>query len=340
MTTVSVIIPSYNREKLVAQTIENMLNQSLPPDEIIVIDDGSTDNSVEVIRAFGSRVTLIQQENQGPGAARNVGLAIATGEYIQFMDSDDLASANNLELQVAALEKNQADMVYSPWAKVYIENGLVTFEDHVLQKQPLPEKLTILEWFLSGWSIVLQSCLFRRRFLSKIEPFRRDLLVWEDGDFMVRLFALKPKTIFAPGCLTLYRLHNYQKLTESGTSDFRRLQDRVSTYPGFLQILNNYSPQVNLFVRVNMGLNAWQLWNAMQEQSKFSVLEMNKIKEIWESYPAILWYSYAIFKRIMLRLRWHTTGSRWIYPYQSGFPSEVEYILIKNIGLGISQSWQ
>lgn len=336
MTSVSVIIPNYNREKLVVETIQNMLNQSLPPDEIIVIDDGSTDNSVEVIRAFGSRVTLIQQENQGPGAARNAGLAIATGEYIQFMDSDDLASANKLELQVAALEKNQADMVYSPWAKVYIENGFVTFEDHILQKQPLPEKLTILEWFLSGWSIVLQSCLFRRRFLSKIDPFRRDLLVWEDGDFMVRLFALKPKTIFAPGCLTLYRLHNYQKLTESGTSDFRRLQDRVSTYPGFLQILNNYSPKVNLFVRVNMGLNAWQLWNAMQQFTEFSVSEKNKIQEIWDFYPSFIWYILGFFRRAVIRYRWHRTGSRWIKPYQSHCPSDIEYTLVKNLGFKIS----
>ncbi|MEA5516908.1 glycosyltransferase family 2 protein [Nodularia sp. UHCC 0506] len=336
MPTISVIIPNFNRENLVGETIQNMLGQSLPPHEIIVVDDGSTDGSVDVIRSFGSRVTLIQQENKGPGAARNAGLAVATGDYIQFMDSDDLASHNKLEVQVAALEQNQADMAYSPWAKVYIENKSVAFQDHVLQKQPLPQALSILEWFLSGWSIVLQTCLFRRHFLSKIEPFRTDLLVWEDGDFMVRLFSLIPKIAFVPECLTLYRLHSYQKLTESGTSDLRRLQDRVSTYPEFCQIINNYSPNLKYIVRLNLGLDAWKLWNSMQQFPSFSIVDMNKIKEMWNFYPSFVWYLFSYFRRGMIRLRWHNTGSRWIRPYQSCFPSEMEYTLIRAIGLKIS----
>jgi len=338
MPTVSVIIPNYNREKLVGETIQNMLNQSLSPHEIVVVDDGSTDASVDVIRSFGRQVTLIQQENQGPGAARNAGLAIATGDYIQFMDSDDLASYNKLDVQVAALERNQADIAYSPWTKVYIENQFLTFQDHVLQKRPLLKYLSILEWFLSGWSIVLQACLFKRVLLKEIELFRTDLLVWEDGEFMIRLFALRPKIAFVPECLTLYRLHNYQKLTESGTSDLRRLQDRVSTYPEFWQILNHHSPNLKLFVRLNFGLDSWQLSNAMQRFNSFSEIEINKIEEIWKFYPSFVWHFLTYFRRIMIRLRWHTTGSRWISPYQSSFPSESEYNLVKEMGLEIGRS--
>gem|GEM_PF-5011888 len=72
---VSVVIPNFNRAGIIGETIENMLRQSLPPHEVIVVDDGSTDNSAGVIRSFGSRVKLIQQENKGPGAARNTVLA-------------------------------------------------------------------------------------------------------------------------------------------------------------------------------------------------------------------------------------------------------------------------
>jgi glycosyltransferase involved in cell wall biosynthesis len=335
MSTVSVIIPNFNREKLVGETIQNMLEQSLPPHEVIVVDDGSTDRSVEVISSFGSRVKLIRQENQGPGAARNAGLAVAAGEYIQFMDSDDLASRNKLERQVAALEENQADIAYSPWVKVFIDNAFVSFEDHVLQTRPLPESLSILEWFLSSWSIVLQACLFRNNLLKKIEPFRKDLLVWEDGELLVRLFALKPQVVFAPGCLTLYRLHNYQKLTESGTTDLRRLQDQASIYPVFWQIINKYSPSLNLRVRLDFGLNSWQLWNGMQRYSSFSKFEMDEIAEIWKFYPSIVWYFLSWFRRMMIRWRWQRTGSRWIYPYQSSFPTEREYNLITDLGLKI-----
>src|SRR5262245_27872009 len=113
-TSVSVIIPNYNRAALVGETIDNMLAQSLPPAEVIVVDDGSVDDSVAVIDSFVNRVKLIRQPNRGPGAARNAGLEIATGDFIQFMDSDDLASLNKLEDQVALLNRTGASVAFSP----------------------------------------------------------------------------------------------------------------------------------------------------------------------------------------------------------------------------------
>ncbi len=88
MSAVSVIIPNYNRAAIIGETIENMLSQTLTPHEIIIVDDGSNDNSLEVLKKFGNKIQLITQSNKGPGAARNAGLAVATGTYIQFMDSD------------------------------------------------------------------------------------------------------------------------------------------------------------------------------------------------------------------------------------------------------------
>ncbi|MEB3189382.1 MAG: glycosyltransferase [Snowella sp.] len=337
MASISVIIPNFNREKLVGETIQNMLDQSLAPSEVIVVDDGSTDNSIEVIKAFGDRVRLIQQENQGPGAARNAGLKVATGKYIQFMDSDDLASLNKLEIQAQALNQYQADMVYSPWTKVYIENKTLRFQDHILQKQALPQKLSILEWFLSGWSIVLQSCLFRREFLLRTAPFRHDLMVWEDGEYMVRLFTLHPKIIFAPSCLTLYRLHNFQKLTESGTSDGRRLQDRISTSLQFWELLNQIHQPLKPFVRLNFGFECWSMLKAMEQFTGFSEEEKRNLEKLSNFYPAIFWHLFSYFRRAMIRLRWQTTGSRWIYPYQSAFPTQGDYQLVKLMGFEVER---
>lgn len=121
MSRISVIIPNYNRATLIGETIENMLNQTIIPDELIVVDDGSTDNSVDIIRSFGSCVHLIRQSNQGPGAARNLGLKASSGDYIQFMDSDDLASINKLEVQSKALDQSDADFTYCPWIRSAIQ---------------------------------------------------------------------------------------------------------------------------------------------------------------------------------------------------------------------------
>lgn len=145
----SVVVPAYNRAKLIGQTLSSLLNQTLPADEIIVVDDGSSDGTAEAAEAAfhrwesESRVLetargeaegnverweggklpefkVIRQENAGPGAARNRGFAESRGEFIHFFDSDDLAAPNKHEVQVRALQESGADIAYGPWVKGHI----------------------------------------------------------------------------------------------------------------------------------------------------------------------------------------------------------------------------
>jgi glycosyltransferase involved in cell wall biosynthesis len=103
--TVSVIIPSFNREKLLSNAIDSALRQTLPASEVIVVDDGSEDNTQAVVRKYGSQVVYIRQENKGVGSARNLGISVAKGKYISFLDSDDMWLDFKLAMQVAILEK-------------------------------------------------------------------------------------------------------------------------------------------------------------------------------------------------------------------------------------------
>lgn len=96
--TVSVIIPTYNRAHCMSEAIDSVLAQDPPADEVIVIDDGSTDNTPEVLAAYGDRITVIRQPNGGAGAARTVGLRRARGDWITFLDSDDLWYPGRLAL--------------------------------------------------------------------------------------------------------------------------------------------------------------------------------------------------------------------------------------------------
>jgi glycosyltransferase involved in cell wall biosynthesis len=115
MPTTSVIIPTFNRERLVARAVESVLAQTLPPDEVIVIDDGSTDGTHDALAVFGNRIRYIFQPNAGVSAARNHGLREATGRYVGFLDSDDEWLPHKLERQVAFLESHpEIDFVGCP----------------------------------------------------------------------------------------------------------------------------------------------------------------------------------------------------------------------------------
>ena len=110
---ISVIIPAYNREVYLVEAVQSALDQTLPPGEIIVVDDGSTDRTGEIARSFGGIVRCIRQENQGVAYARNTGVSASIGEWIAFLDSDDLWIHEKLERQMAYLnEHSEIDLLF------------------------------------------------------------------------------------------------------------------------------------------------------------------------------------------------------------------------------------
>jgi hypothetical protein len=223
--TISVVIPNFNRAGLIGETLDNVLAQSRPPHEVIVVDDGSTDASIEVIESFAPRVRLIRQVNRGPGAARNRGLSEASGELIQFMDSDDLCSLNKLEAQASALEAGGADFAYSPWLQARLENGRATHRDPVLQQRPLPIARSPLQWFLRGWVTVFQACLFRRSLLEAVGGYREDLMPSEDSELLFRILKHGARPAHVAGALTLYRLHGGYQISQGGLAADKRAKD-------------------------------------------------------------------------------------------------------------------
>src|SRR5438477_8705985 len=98
---VSVVIPTYNRAKMVVEAVRSALGQTVTAMEVIVVDDGSRDDTEERLSEFGNRIEFYVQQNQGVSAARNAGIGHATGEYIAFLDSDDVWHPRKLEMQIA-----------------------------------------------------------------------------------------------------------------------------------------------------------------------------------------------------------------------------------------------
>jgi GT2 family glycosyltransferase len=333
--TISVIIPNYNRESLVGETIENLLAQSLPPHEIIVVDDGSTDKSVEVIRAFGDKVKLIQQPNQGPGAARNAGLKIATGEFVQFQDSDDLFGLNKLEAQAKALQKDQADIAFSPWVKLNFHGKSVSLEDQVLQQMMPPAELSLPCWWLRGWSTVFQSLLFRRSFLAKVGVYRTDLMPSEDTEFFFRILTSSPRVAFTDETLMLYRLHTVNKITQDeGTSRQRRIVD----WARCLSLMSERCEQSGL--KLDPETRAIFL-AGVRKHLRFMPADAPKdlVEKLSVRVAAVPGWRLAFAEtwlRLTEQLRLRLQGSRWMPAYQAGPLTEKQRALIRQAGFSIA----
>ena len=134
---VSIIIPTFNYAQLIAETLESVVNQSFDNWECIIIDDGSTDNTEEVIKTFINHhstysFTYIKKINEGTSIAKNTGVNIAAGKYIQFLDADDLISADKLRVQASILELDDAELVFSK-SFFFIDNNL---ERKLINKYP------------------------------------------------------------------------------------------------------------------------------------------------------------------------------------------------------------
>jgi glycosyltransferase involved in cell wall biosynthesis len=180
---VSVIVPVFNGARHIEATVKSVLAQTYDDVELIVVDDGSTDGTVAVLRPYRGLLRLIQQSNQGVSAARNHGLRLALGDLVLFLDGDDLLYPDKLQQQVAVLESDHLlGAVHSGW-RLVDEYGRPVRAIRPWQQAPT---LTLPDW-LKWKPVFLGAMLFRRSWLQRIDGFRSDLRQAEDTDFLLRL---------------------------------------------------------------------------------------------------------------------------------------------------------
>ena len=184
---ISIIVPAFNRAGLIGETLECLLRQTLPPHELLVVDDGSTDDTVAVVRSFGDRVQLIQQANAGPGAARNAALVRATGEFVQFFDSDDLVTHDKLELSAKTLAESGADVAYCAWTPAWFETNRVKVSRLGFQQSAVAADE--LSAFLRRWILFMPACLVRRALLTRVGGYPTATRTGEDLELLLRMIV-------------------------------------------------------------------------------------------------------------------------------------------------------
>lgn len=183
MPRVSVIMPTYNRAHLIGFAIDSVLAQTYRDFEIIVVDDGSTDNTREVLSIYRDRITYIFQENAGPSTARNRGIQVATGEFLTFLDSDDTISPTKLELQVAYLEAHpDIEVVYSGWQIISEDGGILQNE-----VRPAWEGDLLKDLLLEGYLFPIHAPLIRHNCIDQVGLFDESLPAFEDPDLWIRI---------------------------------------------------------------------------------------------------------------------------------------------------------
>ena len=186
---ISVIIPTFNRAAYLKEAVQSVLDQGYFRErdkgrsfEIIVVDDGSTDATGEVVRSLACDIRYIYQNNRGVSAARNVGLQHATGEYIAYLDSDDLWNKDKIGIQMSLMESiPRAMMCYTE--EIWIRNGVFVNP----KKRHRKYSGWIFDKVLPLCLISLSSAFFRREAFARIGTFDEDLPVCEDYDFGIRL---------------------------------------------------------------------------------------------------------------------------------------------------------
>lgn len=216
---VSILIPAYNADKWIGETIQSALNQTWPHIEIIIVDDGSKDKTLAVARTFESgNVKVVSQENKGASAARNHALSLAQGDYMQWLDSDDLLAPDKIERQLSAgtAEKNSGVLLYSAFGEF-----LYRLKKAKLEPLPLWRDLMPIDWILIKFTentwMNPAAWLVRRELTDKAGPWNEKLTLDDDGEYFCRVVMNSNEIKFVPESKSYYRRANIGSLSR-GTS--------------------------------------------------------------------------------------------------------------------------
>jgi glycosyltransferase involved in cell wall biosynthesis len=218
---VSILIPAYNAERWIADTIKSALNQAWPRKEIVVVDDGSTDQTLQVARQFASKtVSIVTQENQGASAARNRAFELCQGDYIQWLDADDLLAPDKISKQMEAASECQSE-------RVLFSSAWGAFVYRVSKAQFCPTSLwcdlSPVEWLLRkmGQNLHMQTAtwLVSRELTEVAGPWDTRLSLDDDGEYFSRVVLASDAIHFAPDAKVFYRQPGFDRLSSIDRSD-------------------------------------------------------------------------------------------------------------------------
>lgn len=217
---ISAIIPVYNSARYLAEAIESVLAQTHPADEVIVVDDGSTDDSAKIVERFLPAVQYHWQKNSGPSVARNQGVALAHGEYLAFLDADDLWTKDKLMLQLTAFATDPTlDMVFGHVSQFYSPE----LDEESKKRIKIPSET--MRGLHPGVMLLKHAAFLR------VGPFRTDVQLGEFIDWHARAMEVGLTSLLLPDVVMKRRIH----LTSLGTRQREARGDYVRVLKAALE---------------------------------------------------------------------------------------------------------
>jgi glycosyltransferase involved in cell wall biosynthesis len=207
MSLVSIIIPAYNSEKFIAATIQTALNQTWDNKEIIIVDDGSSDNTLQIAKEFEilhESIKVYSQDNKGACSARNRGFSLSKGNYIQFLDADDLMEEQKIEKQMMKLQQEADSIIGCRWIKF-----INTLDNNIGGTGPyetIRKDMTAVEWLLERRMMVCHAWLTSRNLIEASGGWDEALSCNQDGEFFCRVVGVANKVLYQDDTIVYYRI--------------------------------------------------------------------------------------------------------------------------------------
>jgi glycosyltransferase involved in cell wall biosynthesis len=275
---VSIIIPAYNSSEYIKQTLESVLEQTYRPIEVIVVDDGSTDNTIAIASHFKDHgVIILANPKKGACAARNFGYHHSKGEFIQFLDADDPIAPDKIEKQLKQLlSYNNWDMnlIHCSWGRFSTNRSKVYYwgPDKSIQKRLKP-----IEWLVENkWSIT-GAWLLHRRLIEKAGLWDVSLKRNQDGEYYTRIMLYANEVLYCEEAIVYYRSGNKNSITNTNT------RSAIKSLLKSLQLIEKYMLQLEDSPRVKLSIaNRYQdfVYSNFIDNPDLATFAEIKVKEL------------------------------------------------------------
>ncbi len=294
---VSVIIPTYNRQSTILKSVRSVLEQSYQDLELIVVDDGSTDNTRNILLDIrDKRFKYIYQENKGACAARNKGISVARGEYIAFQDSDDIWKCEKLEIQLSKMKNNDANISFCAFNRMNYKKKIQQFP--IMNEGYKSHKEILCGFYVSTQTIVAKKEIFEKN-LFDITMERM-----QDYDLITRI-AEKEKIYFIEDALVDLYLQSdsitvHKNIPSINLNILRKLLDKYSItaekYPEWKLIMLKRIARAEVMLDIpskDTHIEIWKLGKKPKDAIKLCLYQLGCMKKVYTIWDVI----YGFFSR-------------------------------------------